>query len=195
MVAVRINGGESNINGNGVSRVTDLIELIKTSIDPEHMIVSILVDGRELEESDWTSQVNQYSTSIIEIETGTPDSYVAGRMHQSGDIVQKLFLEFRDARKWFQDGKMVEGNRSLVHAVNGLRAFFEWYGAVTQVAPEGQRTKYDISSNVKDLSETCKLICQQQLYQSWWALGETLEKQLEPKLDKLESSCRKFRYS
>ena len=33
---------------------------------------------------------------------------------------------------------------------------------------------------------------QQQLYQSWWAIGETLEKDLEPKLDALEDQCRKF---
>jgi hypothetical protein len=44
---------------------------------------------------------------------------------------------------------------------------------------------------VTEISETCKKICQQQLYQSWWALGESLEKELEPKLDKLEDACRK----
>jgi hypothetical protein len=46
---------------------------------------------------------------------------------------------------------------------------------------------------VEDIAECCKRICQQQLYQSWWALGETIEKELEPKLDKLEDFCRSFR--
>jgi L-rhamnose mutarotase len=57
--------------------------------------------------------------------------------------------------------------------------------------PESSRSKLDISSEVQDISETCKKICQQQMYQSWWALGESLEKDLEPKLDKLEDTCRK----
>jgi hypothetical protein len=54
-----------------------------------------------------------------------------------------------------------------------------------------KRDRLDISTQVQDISETCKKICQQQLYQSWWALGESLEKDLEPKLDKLEDVCRR----
>ena len=60
-----------------------------------------------------------------------------------------------------------------------------------QLVSETKREKLDISSQVVEISETCKKICQQQLYQSWWALGESLEKDLEPKLDKLEDACRR----
>jgi hypothetical protein len=76
-------------------------------------------------------------------------------------------------------------------AVDTLRAFFEWYGTLMQLVPEGERTRIDISSQVREISEICKRICQQQLYQSWWALGESLEKELEPQLDRLEDTCRR----
>ncbi|MEI7489443.1 MAG: hypothetical protein WCJ72_18910, partial [Chryseobacterium sp.] len=54
---------------------------------------------------------------------------------------------------------------------------------------------YDIEKQVIEIGEVCQKICQQQLYQSWWALGETIEKELEPKLDQLETFCRRFQES
>jgi hypothetical protein len=106
-------------------------------------------------------------------------------------VVRSCFFEFRDARKGFQDGDTVSGNKRLKVAVDTLRAFFDWYGTLVQLVSETKRGRLDISPQVTEISETCKKICQQQLYQSWWALGESLEKELEPKLDKLEDACRR----
>ena len=192
MVSVLINGSESGIAGNGLSRLAELVELIKASIDPDHMITSILVDGRELSDSEWGSAVSQFGTSIIEIQTDTPDRFVDDRMACAGDVVRTCYFEFRDARKCFQSGDMVEGNQRLLKAVNTARAFFDWYASIMQLTSEEKRAQYAISGQVTEITEICKRLCQQQLYQSWWALGETLEKELEPKLDKLEDFCRKF---
>lgn len=193
MVSVRINGSESAIQPNRLQKVTDLVELIKSSIDPEHIITQFLIDGRELTEQEWSGTLNQFETSIIEFETGTPETFVQERFASSADVVGTCYLEFRDARKSFQSGDMANGNQRLVQAVNTARAFFDWYGTLLQLLPEAKRGQYDINPQVREITEICKRICQQQLYQSWWALGETLEKELEPKLDKLEDFCRTFR--
>ncbi len=58
--------------------------------------------------------------------------------------------------------------------------------------PAGNRGVFDIRPQTDEIAEVCKNICQQQLYQSWWAIGETLEKELEPKLDQLEGYLRKL---
>ena len=79
----------------------------------------------------------------------------------------------------------------LVQAVNELKAFFEWYGTMVELIPEEKRDQFSMTEKVEMISDTCKKICQQQLYQSWWALGETLEKELEPELDDVESFCKK----
>ena len=55
-----------------------------------------------------------------------------------------------------------------------------------------QNFQGDPKQEVQKLLQSGKM-SQQQLYQSWWALGETLEKELEPKLDKLEDFCRGFK--
>lgn len=191
MVQVRINGEESGVKGEELPKVSDLIELIKSTIDPEHMITGILIDGRELGEDEWYANVNQLGTAIIEIETGTPEDFVASRIARSSEIVRACYLEFRTARKSFQDGDMTLGNQKLVTAVNTLKAFFEWYRTLLGLMPDDRRARFDIEQPTAAILETCKRICQQQLYQSWWALGESLEKDLEPKLDQLEDFCRK----
>jgi hypothetical protein len=192
MKAVIINGEESGIRTEGLNTVADLIELIKTVIDPEHMITALLLDGNELKETDWAAGINNFKDSVLEVQTGAPRQFVADRLAESSGIVGKCFIVFRNCRKLFQDGKMEEGNRQLVEAVSALKAFFEWYSTIMALVPQNERSQYDITEHVNALSEACKKICQQQLYQSWWALGETLKDELEPRLDKLEDQCRKF---
>lgn len=173
-------------------KIADIIELIKANIDPEHMITEILLDGKELQDDDWLGAASKYGTVIMEVQTGTPESFVNERMSQASEVVRSCYLQFRDARKSFQDGDMQTGNQRLVQAVNTAKAFFDWYATIVELAPKEKRSSYDINPQVLEISQICKTICQQQLYQSWWALGETLEKQLEPKLDKLEDFLRKF---
>ncbi|MCB0334204.1 MAG: hypothetical protein KDD55_11930 [Bdellovibrionales bacterium] len=192
MVSVRINGQDAPVRTEGVARIADLVELIKAVIDPDHMITSLLLDGRDLEETDWAANPEQYGTAIVEVETDTPASFVSQRFARSSDIVEACFFEFRASRKHFQVGESVEGNKKLGQAVNALQAFFEWYGSLLDLVPQEEKKRYEINEEVTALSEVCKTICQQQLYQSWWALGESIENQLEPLLDKLESKCRQF---
>ena len=191
MLRVRINGQYTNVDSASVSRFTDLIELLKVAIDPDHMMTSILIDGRELSDEEWSHNVAQLQGEVLDIQTGFPEEYVAERIQDASRVVRSCFFEFRDARKGFQDGDMIVGNKRLKSAVDTLRAFFEWYGTLLQLVPTQKRSKLDITPQVQEISETCKKICQQQLYQSWWALGESLEKELEPKLDKLEDACRR----
>lgn len=190
MVSVRINGVESGISCGGLSRFPELVELVKANIDPEHMITSIVIDGRLPTEEDWSANLSQFETNIVEIETGKPAEYFLGQIGQAADVVQACFTQFRSSRKSFQSGEMVEGNKLLIEAVGTAKAFFDWYGTLLQLVTPEEGKVYDIEAHVTDISECCKRICQQQLYQSWWALGETLEKELEPKLDKLETFFR-----
>ena len=192
MIRVRVNGMESTIRGEGFPKLADLVELVKASIDPDHMITAIRIDDRDLDDDDWSRPLAQFATATLDVETGPPEEYVARRISSASGVVRSCYLEFRDARKWFQDGDMKLGNERLKVAVTTLKAFFEWYGTLLELVPLEKRTNLDISPHVRELIESCKKITQQQLYQSWWALGESLENDLEPKLDKLEDHCRRL---
>jgi hypothetical protein len=191
MMRVTINGGYVELSLANVTQFADLLELIKAQIDPEHMITALTIDGRDLTDEEWSGTVSQLQGDTLEILTGHPEMYVSEKLQDASRVVRSCFFEFRDARKGFQDGDTITGNKRLKVAVETLRAFFDWYGTLTQLVSETKRGKLDISPQVTEISETCKKICQQQLYQSWWALGESLEKELEPKLDKLEDACRR----
>jgi hypothetical protein len=192
MVSVRINGEDAALKTDGLRNISEIIELIKSSIDPEHMITNILMDGNELDDNQWTASTSQYETAVIEVETGTPGEFVRSRLGVAWEVVRTVYNQFRDARKCFQSGNMTEGNRSLIQAVNTAKAFFEWYNSIVGLVPEDRKSEYNIDSQVTEITDVLKRLCQQQLYQSWWALGETVEKDLEPKLDKLEDHCRRY---
>src|SRR4051812_26968358 len=105
MTQIRINGEESGVKGTPGLRVVDLVELIKTNIDPDHMITNILLNGRELEEKEWYLTLQQFGdTAIFEVDTGSPAEYVTSRLGQAADVVRACYIDFRDSRKLFQSG-------------------------------------------------------------------------------------------
>lgn len=187
MVAVRINGEEAPVKSDGLPRLSDVVELIKSVIDPDHMITQLAIDGRDFSEEDWSASPSHYNTSIIEVQTGTPSDYVRDRMTKSPVIVRACRESFHAARLGFEEGKNQDANAELKDAVQALLAFCEWYGAILDLVPEERRLDFDINDEMEDMVEVCKKLCQQQLYQSWWALGESIKNELEPALDKLES--------
>lgn len=191
MATIKINGKEVTLNAGGLQKFSELVELIKATIDPEHMITGLLVNGRDMEDHEWQAPLNQFQTAIIEVESGLPEIYVSQRLSHSGDVVRACFLSFRDSRKLFQEGDMINGNKELVQAVNTLKEFFTWYVTLIELLPSDKKAQASLDTHMAEITECCKKICQQQLYQSWWALSESLANDLEPKLDKLEDYCRK----
>jgi hypothetical protein len=191
MIRVSINGSVTPLNLSGIGRVTDLIELIKAVIDPEHMISQILFNGRELADHEWGGGLAQMGEGIIEIETSLPQDYALVRLKNAPNIVNTCYLQFRESRKYFQEGNLKQGNRALVESVGTLKEFFNWYCTLIELLPAEKKAILDLSKNMNQIAEVCKTICQHQLYQSWWALGESIKQDLEPQLDNLEDSVRK----
>ncbi|MCB0318219.1 MAG: hypothetical protein KDD56_05640 [Bdellovibrionales bacterium] len=193
MVSILINGDESGISGEGLPKFADLVELIKSTIDPDHMITSILVNGKELADDDWMAPMSRFdNTSIVEIETGMPSTFVAERMGTAADIISNCYMQFRECRKLFQAGNMQAANEKLSAAVYTLKAFFDWYASMMALISQEEQQKYGITTEIGNIAEICKKIVEQQMYQSWWTLGETLKTSLEPELDRLEDRCREF---
>jgi hypothetical protein len=192
MVSVEINGQPANFKTDGFGSIAEIVEMIKASIDPSHMITELVLNGNELQDSDWGARTNQYPTIALQARTGTPAEFVRERFSLAWEVVNNLYVQFRDARKCFQAGQITAGNRQLVGAVSTSKAFFEWYASILGLVKPEDRKPYDIGDQVLAISETCKDLCQQQLYQSWWALSESIANKLEPQLDKLEDACRKF---
>ncbi|RME58142.1 MAG: hypothetical protein D6780_07250 [Candidatus Dadabacteria bacterium] len=192
-MTIKVNGEVVDVKTEGLGRFSDLIELIKTMIDPEHMITSITIDGADVKEEDWQRSLSTFSeTSVLEIETARPSEFVTSRMTLVPEIIKNCCEDFKEARENFEAGRSRKGNEMLIQAVQTLQVFIEWYSAILELVPIDQRDEYDISEPINQLTETCKKLCQHQLYQSWWALSQTLGQDLEPKLSELEALTRSF---
>jgi len=190
-VKIRINGQETPFNVSGISKVTDLIELIKAVIDPDHMISAFLLNGKELQDHEWNGMLAQLGTATFEVETSTPENYVGSRLMQAPELASTCYFQFRESRKLFQEGKTIDANKNLVLAVSTLKEFFTWYATIIELLTPERRKLVELDEQMNGITEVCKKICQQQLYQSWWALGESIKNELEPKLDSLEDACKK----
>jgi hypothetical protein len=190
MVAIRINGSDADIQGGELPRFTDLIELVRSSIDPDHIITEILLDGKQLSDEDWQAPTTRFFNCTVDIATDTAESYVDARLREAPTVVQVSFIQFRDARKTFQKGQSQSGNQKLLRAVDTLRAFFEWYSTLLHLMPTERRNQFSIDNEVSQIIKSCNNICQQQLHQSWWALGQSIEQSLEPELEALEDKIR-----
>jgi cell fate (sporulation/competence/biofilm development) regulator YlbF (YheA/YmcA/DUF963 family) len=190
MIAVRVNGIESGLRTEGVVRVGDLIELVKTVIDPDHMIVEIEVNGAPITDDIWGGTLQAVRDSHFDFFTNTRTFYLTEQVGKSIKAVQACYVQFRDARKTFQGGDTQGGNQKLVQATDTMKSFFDWYSVLLQLANEEQKLQMSLEPALSDILNSCKSICQLQLYKSWWALGENIQNDLEPQLDRLEDKCR-----
>ena len=193
MLQIQLNGQHTALKASTLPRMTDVVELIKNSIDPTHIISGLKINGRDMTEAEWQGSPSQFAASdVLEVMTGTPEEFVRERTEVTPNLIENTFILFRSARQSFQCGANEEGNKILMIAVRDLKAFFEWYGLLQSVVPSADKAKYDINSQIEFITATCQEICQQQMYQSWWALGKAIQEKLEPALDALELYFRKM---
>lgn len=191
MVSVKINNQPLEADLGSISTVPDLVEFVKTYIDPESIITGLFIDGRPLAEGDWRVPLNVFGTSVFEVCTGSKEEYLSDRMSVADEYLEQIIAEFTQAREFFKKGSSLDGNRSISNAVNDLNAFLNWYNTLLNMLPAGSTScNENFLRQVEELSHTCEQLVQQQLYNSWWALGETMETKLEPQLGLLRESCR-----
>lgn len=190
---IKINGEFIEVPLEGVSKISDLLELLRAYIDPEHIVVAVSLNGRELTDSEWNKAPASFADGSLELKSDLVDNYIKGRISEAPNVVQACFIQFRDARKTFQQGDSTKANQKLTVAVGTLKAFFEWYDTIMQLVDEPKRTSLNVEKFTTKITTACTKICDQQLHQAWWETAQTIEDSLEPALDELETFCRSIK--
>lgn len=190
MIKVSVDGADLNVDLGGIKTMGELVELVKTQIDPDAVIGSLKIEGRDLLESDWRSPLSAQGNRQLEIVTVSKHQFVTERLHQASGYVSHIKNEFDRAKEAFQQGSESDGNTFFGNAVTDLQAFFEWYSVVLEAGFESRpEMRAEVLEQVNVLAGICEQLVQQQLYNSWWALGETIQNKLIPQLCQLEASC------
>lgn len=192
MIRVLVNEQPMPIDLGSVKMMGELIELIKASIDPDALIMSITLNGEELTDGDWRSPLSTFSGRTLALTTASRDEFIATRLDVAALYIERIRSEFAGAKDSFKKGVSSEAHTSLSQAVQDLKAFTDWYGTIVAMLPtgkEGEVTNY--KEQIKRITEVCEQLLQQQLYRAWWALAETIERKLDPELERLKGCCLK----
>ena len=189
MITVKVDGQILPLEMSGIRTMGELVELVKMNIDPDAVISGMIIAGRELNEADWRAPLSVQGSNILEIATSTKDQFLRERLEQAPVFVEQIINEFCDCRKKFRDGAQADGYALMGTAVKDLNAFFKWYSIVLETSVE-VKDQFDrvIGPQLNTLTKICEQLVQQQLYNSWFAIGDTIEGQLEPELRNLKQS-------
>jgi len=190
MITVKVDGQPFPADISQLRTMGELIELVKATIDPETIVVSLLIDGKILSEEDWRVPLNARGVSVLEIGTGKQDAYLLERLRIADSYVTKILEEFNVAGNNYSAGAVNNANHQLVTAVGDLHAFIGWYVTLLGMDPArfaARRPEFD--QTIAQLKIICDQLLQQQMFHLWPALGDTLRSQLGPQLEKLRSFC------
>ena len=190
MISVLVDGKPFPGDISEVKTIANLVELVKLTIDPSLIISELRLNDKQLNEVDWRSSLVSLAGSTLQIWTGTRNDYVHDRLGQAEDLVRQIISEFSEAGEKFRLGQAGPANQRFVGAVRDLNAFVTWYQTILSLAPEQLETQViEFTNHVQSIQGICEQLLQQQLYQSWWALGETVKGRLEPQLQELADFC------
>jgi len=190
MINVTVDGKPFTYQIDSTKSLGDLLELVKSSIDPDTIITKILLNENQLTDSDWKIPLAKQGGKSLEIVTGTKQVYIDERLSSASLYLDKIIRSYAQARMLFKNGDVQPANSALQAAVNDTKAFIDWYQTILQLIdnpPEAEVTKFEEA--VLQLSDTCEQVLQQQLYRSWWQLADLLERKLEPQLEQIKYAC------
>ncbi|MCC6931772.1 MAG: hypothetical protein IT292_00750 [Deltaproteobacteria bacterium] len=187
MITVMVNGSQLPLQLDGVRTMGELVEVIKMNIDPDSVISAMTIGGRDLVEADWRAPLSVHGTALLEIDTATRGEFLKERLIQAPTLIGKVIQSFINSRDSFRSGEQNGGYQQMGQAVKDFNAFIKWYDVILEYNPALKQSYHtQVVPLINELTRICEQLIQQQLYNSWWAIGETLEKQLEPTLKRLQ---------
>ncbi|MCC6953869.1 MAG: hypothetical protein IT290_07100 [Deltaproteobacteria bacterium] len=192
MISVTVNGKPLQGDYSSLRTMGELVEFVKVNIDPDVIITGLSLNGRELTEVEWRSALAGHTTGVLEVVTGAKEVFLNDRLEIASVYVDRIRDEFSKVQALFRQGITADSHTKLGGAVQDLKAFVDWYETLIQMLPNDRtELKDDFHEQVKRLTDVCEQILQQQLYRAWWALAETIERKLDPELERLKGCCLK----
>ncbi|MCB0323712.1 MAG: hypothetical protein KDD69_09075 [Bdellovibrionales bacterium] len=190
MISVKVDSQEFPADISSVSTMGDLIELVKASIDPDSIIVDMQLGGQSLSEADWRAPLNVHRNVLLEIKTGDKREYLLERLGVAEHYLAQIIDQFDTAGANYRDGHAESANTTLATAVDDLLAFVNWYLTLLSVeAVQLEPQIEEFNTHINAIQQICEQLLQQQMFQSWWALGETITARLTPQLQALKRFC------
>jgi hypothetical protein len=187
MVQVIVDSNSMPSEMANMATVGELVEYIKSTIDPDTIIVSLTKDNEPLSDSDWKCALSSLRDSVLDIKTGSKTDFIKYRLESVADLVNSVEQDITHVSELFKGNKAIDANTHFTQTLENLNALVNWmYSVIAMDAELFQAEIDEFSGIVKELKYVCGQMQQQQLFQSWWALGETLERKVLPVLNTMK---------
>ena len=193
MIQITVDGQPTLPNIGQIKNMCELVELIKAAIDPDKMISSMTIDKRELSDDDWKRSLSSFTGGALEIVTDLRENYVRTRVTQAPTYLQQITDRITNTRTLYQAGNSFQANQEFKVAVADLSAYMNWYLTLLSLDKQIDSAYMDhMVDHIEEIGRTCQAIVNYMLYNSWWAVADTLEKNLEPQLKSFHSSINRY---
>lgn len=190
MVQIQLDGKPLVLEQSAARTLGDLVELVKTNIDPDTIITSLLLEGNSLAESDWFTPLVQQHGKRLDVTTGTRREFLADRLSMANEFLSAVMQKFSDVERLYSSGLNLAGNSALSAALKDLHSYVNWYNGILELDPKLRDTVVvEFNSEISELKLICDQLFQHQLYNAWQGVSETIKSRLIPQLEKFGRSC------
>ncbi len=179
MVQVFLDNNSLPAEVANLSTVGELVEYVKSTIDQATIIVSLTKDDEPLLDSDWKRSLSSLKDSTVDIKTGSKADFIQTRLNTVKDLVEAIMGDLGNISGLFKANRAMEANQEFSNVLEDLNALMSWMYSILSMEPDTFTLEItEFSGVVRDLKYACGQMQQQQLFQSWWALGETIDKKV-----------------
>ena len=190
MVQIQIDGKPFVVEQSGARTLGDIVELVKSTIDPDTIIMSLLLEGGSLAESDWFTPLIQQNGKRLDVTTGTRRDFIADRLSLASDLLVAVTAKFSDVDRLYGSGLNLAGSSALSAALKDLHSYIHWYFGVLELDSKLKETVIvELNNEIGELKNICDQLFQHQLYNAWQGISATIKDRLIPELNKFGQSC------
>ncbi len=176
MLQVMVDNSELSFEASRLRTVGELVEYIKSSIDPDAIILSLTKDDEPLSENDWMMPLQSFNQSRFDIVTGSKNDFVKNRLEMVEPILEEMHHNFSEISRFFKQGEEEKGHEPFASSLNDLNAFVGWLHSVYLVDEElFSMELQEFEAIIEGLKKTCLDVQAYQMQQSWWNLGDILD--------------------
>ncbi len=180
MITVRVDGQTFAADVSQINQLGDLLELVKVTMNPDSIIVDLSLNDKPLSENDWSAPLSSHTEAIIDIQTGNKADYLHDRLGSAVPYLQEVIEGFDTAAAKYRASSIDDANEALRGAADDLLSFIRWYIAILAIEPvKLQPQILEFTEYVKEVQEVCEGMLDQQEYQTWLTLAETIETKLQ----------------
>lgn len=192
MLQVLVDKTEMNLEVSRMRTMGELVEYIKSSIDPDTIILSLTRDDQPLSDADWKTPLSALDNSTVEVQTGSKMDFFQDRLRLIDAIINTISDNTKDISALYKKGMQDSAHDHFAALLNDLNAFISWLHSIYMMDEDlfaNEISHYSIL--VEKLNASCNELQQAQVKNAWWAVGDILEMKILPSITSINEMSKK----